>query len=263
MSATGSTPRDLALASVPHDLKATLLAQAGDLGIHSPRDGAWVLLAMILDARRQVDTVGGHVLAFKQSIHFSTTHLREAGLAIAEAGQQVSTDLVTAAAGASGEVVTAIQNAQKGAVRTANTAAEEAVNKATGALTKKIASVGDDTVTKLNTASRQLGIDFTNTIDKYRVAIIKSFADQAAAAAKDSVSSKKLNNFWLVALILIGCVAGGAGGMYGWLDQSNRITSTPLIVNTYGHTECAVQALKNGPPVRMCEVQSVPKVAKS
>lgn len=57
----GSTPRDIAIAAVPEQRRATLLAKASDLGVQSPQDAVWILLAMTLDAREQVDSVAGHV----------------------------------------------------------------------------------------------------------------------------------------------------------------------------------------------------------
>ena len=57
----GNTSRDQALAAVPEQRRAALLARAADLGVQSPQDTVWILLAMTLDAKEQVDSVAGHV----------------------------------------------------------------------------------------------------------------------------------------------------------------------------------------------------------
>ncbi|MBU2718203.1 hypothetical protein HF563_02075 [Acidithiobacillus ferridurans] len=56
-----NTPRDQALAAVPEQRLADLLARAADLGVQSPQDAVWILLAMTLDAKEQVDSVARQV----------------------------------------------------------------------------------------------------------------------------------------------------------------------------------------------------------
>ncbi len=103
----GSTPRDIAIAAVTEQRRAALLTKASDLGIQSPQDAVWILLAMTLDAREQVDTVAGQV----DRLHAEMAQWRSAIQQQSQALQSEMSRVVTTAGKAGSDTSAAISKA--------------------------------------------------------------------------------------------------------------------------------------------------------
>ncbi len=243
----GSTPRDIAIAAVPEQRRATLLAKASDLGVQSPQDAVWILLAMTLDAREQVDTVAGQVQGLREV-------LRD-GLA---ASQQHNDQFRKVAGEAAAQAAQRIAVARDDAASATGKAIAAALTEAQGTLADTVKGAGDQTVRNLTKAAEGMKADFERAIQREQSAIVQRFSEAGTAAVKEAVASDKLHNFWSVALILLFCVFCGAGGLDIWLEHANRIAPEPLLLTRHGDFKCHTFKLKPGGERYMCEMQSPP-----
>lgn len=243
----GSTPRDIAIAAVPEQRRAALLVKAADLGVQSPQDAVWILLAMTLDAREQVDSVAGQVQGLREvlgdglaaSQQHNDRFRKVAGEAAAQAAQRIS-DAGGNAANATGKSIA------------------DALTGAQGTLSNTVKSAGDQAVSNLTKAADSMKADFERAIQQERSAIVQRFSDAGTAAVKDAVASDKLHNFWFVALILLFCVFSGAGVLYIWLENAALVAPEPLLLTRHDHFICNTYDLKRGGETYMCEMQSPP-----
>ena len=243
----GNTPRDQALAAVPEQRRVPLLVKAADLGVQSPQDAAWILLAMTLDAREQVDSVAGQVQGLREvlgdglaaSQQHNDRFRKVAGEAAAQAAQRIS-DAGGNAANATGKSIA------------------DALTGAQGTLSNTVKSAGDQAVSNLTKAADSMKADFERAIQQERSAIVQRFSDAGTAAVKDAVASDKLHNFWFVALILLFCVFSGAGVLYIWLENAALVAPEPLLLTRHDHFICNTYDLKRGGETYMCEMQSPP-----
>ena len=217
----GSTPRDKAIAAVPEQRRATLLVKAADLGIQSPQDAAWILLAMSLDAREQVDTVAGQVQGLREV-------LRD-GLA---ASQQHNDQFRKVAESASNQAAQHITAAGDRAASVTGKAIADALVRAQGTLADTVKGAGDQTVRNLAKAADSMKTDFERAIQQERSAIVQRLSAAGTMAVKDAVASDRLHNFWFVALILLLCVFFGAGGLYIWLQNANLVAPEPFAAHS-------------------------------
>ena len=243
----GSTPRDIAIAAVPEQRRAALLVKAADLGVQSPQDAVWILLAMTLDAREQVDSVAGQVRGLREvlgdGLAASQQHNNQFREVTGEATEQAAQRIALAgadAASATGKAIAA------------------ALVKAQVTLADTVKGAGDQTVSNLTKAAGSMKADFERAIQQERFAIVQRFSDAGTAAVKDAVASDKLHNFWMVAGILIFCVFCGAGGLDIWLENAALVAPEPLLLTRHGHFLCNTYDLKRGGETYMCEMQSPP-----
>lgn len=243
----GSAPRDQAIAAVPEHLRAALLTRASDLGVQSPQDAAWILFAMTLDAKEQVDSVAGQVQGLREVLRN--------GLA---ASQQYNDQFHKVAGEAAEQAAQYIAGAGADAASATGKAIAAALVKAQGTLADTVKGAGDQTVRNLTQAADSMKADFDRAIQMERSAIVQQFSKAGTEAVKDAVASEKLNNFWFVALILLFCVGMGAGGLYIWLENADLIAPEPLLVTRHGNFKCHTFNLKPGGETYMCEVQSPP-----
>jgi len=243
----GSTPRDMAIAAVTEQRRAALLTKASDLGIQSPQDAVWILLAMTLDAREQVDTVAGQVQGLREVLGD--------GLA---ASQQHNDQFRKVAESASNQAAQHITAAGDKAASVTGKAITDALVKAQGALADTVKGAGDQTVKNLTKTADSMKADFERAIQQERSAIVQRFSDAGTAAVKDAVASDKLHNFWMVAGILIFCVVCGAGVLDIWLQNTDLVAPEPLLLTRHGHFICNTYDLKRGGETYMCEMQSPP-----
>jgi hypothetical protein len=135
----GSTPRDIAIAAVPEQRRADLLARASDLGVQSPQDAVWTLLAMILDAREQVDSVAGHV----DRLHAEIAQWRTAIQQQSQALQSEVSRAVAAAGKASNDASAVISKAL-----------DDAMSRETAKLVKGIGAAKADAVNGITVAMK-------------------------------------------------------------------------------------------------------------
>ena len=243
----GNTPRDQALAAVPEQRRATLLARAADLGIQSPQDAVWILLAMTLGAGEQVDSVAGQVQGLQEV-------LRD-GLA---ASQQHNDQFRKVAGEAAEQVAQYIAGAGADAASVTGKAIAAALAKAQGTLADTVKGAGDQTVKNLTQAADSMKADLERAIQREQSAIVTRLSNAGTEAVKEAVASDRLHNFWMVAGLLLFCVFCGAGGMDIWLNHADRIAPEPLLLTRHGHFKCHTFKLKPGGETYMCEVQSPP-----
>ena len=243
----GITPRAIAIAAVPEQQRAALLAKAADLGIQSPQDAVWILLAMTLAAREQVDTVAGQVQGLREVLGDGLV-----------ASQQHNDQFRKVAESASNQAAQHIIAAGDKAASVTGKAITDALVKAQGTLADTVKGAGDQTVRNLAKTADSMKADFERAIQQERSAIVQRFSDAGTAAVKDAVASDRLHNFWSVALILLFCVFSGAGVLYIWLENAALVAPEPLLLTRHGHFVCNTYDLKRGGETYMCEMQSPP-----
>ena len=81
------TPRDLALGMVPKDRKSELLTVATDIGITSPEDAIWPIVAVVVLSRESAETAVSAMMATKAETARLPTRIKDgADLAVDRIG---------------------------------------------------------------------------------------------------------------------------------------------------------------------------------
>ncbi|MHB8201755.1 MAG: hypothetical protein ACYDD9_13205 [Acidithiobacillus sp.] len=178
----GSTPRDIAIAAVPEQRRATLLAKASDLGVQSPQDAVWILLAMTLDAGEQVDSVAGHV----DRLHAEIAQWRTA---IQQQSQALHSEM--------GRVVEAAGKAGSDASAAISKALDDAMSRETVKLVKGIGDAKVDAVNGIALAmqpAKDLGDDM-DLLKRIYQTTARSL-DAIEAGARQREASTELLSLW-------------------------------------------------------------------
>ncbi|MHB0887607.1 hypothetical protein [Acidithiobacillus sp.] len=201
----GSTPRDIAIAAVPEQRRAALLAKASDLGVQSPQDAAWILLAMTLDAKQQVDSVAGQV----DRLHAEMAQWRTAIQQQSQALQSEMSQVVAAAGKVGSDTSAAISRAL-----------DDAMSRETAKLVK---GIGDAKVNAVNgialamQPAKDLGDDMVLLKRIYQTTA--QSLDAIEAGAKRREASTELLALWFaqnvknghIGYILLTVLVLGAG----------------------------------------------------
>ena len=192
------TARDVALESLPPEMRESLLKKASDLGVHRVDDVLWAMVASVLDATLAAQVAGQHV----KTLSLETRKIPDM---IFQGTQRASTDL---AAGVAQGIEKKTTEAGAALVQAIGVAAS------TGARELQKAAAG------LDRLGAEKGASFVET---WKVDLARAVASQAKA----SLAWRLGKGYGVVAGALLVMMFLGAALMFGFEVVEHKIIVSP------------------------------------